>query len=109
MPALVEDLMKYRATHALACRMAHISGAFIDPAILDVNKLSDLNVSLRVNRRHARAPISSIDIGWGKKSGEEFREVQQELNRSKVGRPARLKGQGENIRQQILIPTLPLE
>jgi Initiator Replication protein len=79
----------------------------IEPAVLEVNKLSDLSVVVDTRRRHARAPIDSIIMAWSKKSGEEFSEVQRELSRSKVGRTARLKGQVEAVRPQMLLPELP--
>lgn len=78
----------------------------IEPAVLEVNKLSDLSVSIDIKRRHARAPIDGIVMGWGKKSGEDFGEVQKELNRSKVGRTARLKGHVEQIRPSPILPEL---
>src|SRR3954452_354743 len=78
----------------------------IEPAVLEVNKLSDLSVVIDTKRRHARAPIDSIVMGWSKKSGDEFIEVQKELSRSKIGRAARLKGQVENVRPQIMLPPI---
>ena len=78
----------------------------IEPALLEVNKLSDLSVSIDIKRRHARAPIDGIVMGWGKKSGEDFGEVQKELNRSKVGRAARLKGHVQQIRTSVILPEL---
>jgi hypothetical protein len=80
----------------------------IEPAVLEVNKLSDLSVVINPKRRHARAPIDSIVMGWARKSGEDFSEVQKELSRSKVGRTARLKGGIEAIRQKIVLPPLPV-
>ena len=76
----------------------------IEPAVLEVNKLSDFSVVINAKRRHARAPIDSIVMGWAKKSSEDFSEVQKELNRSKVGRTARLKGSVKTVRQQIILP-----
>jgi hypothetical protein len=67
----------------------------VDPALLEVNGLSDMGVEIDLRRRHARAPIHEVAISWWTKSGEEFREALQERNRSKVGRMARLKGQVE--------------
>jgi hypothetical protein len=51
-----------------------------------------MGVSIQERRKHSRAPVDSFDIGWWRKSPEEFRDVQRERNRSKVGRMARLKG-----------------
>jgi hypothetical protein len=69
----------------------------IDPAVLEVNGLSDMGVEISLQRRHARAPIEGVVLTWWRKSGEEFREAIKERNRSKVGRMARLKGQTEDI------------
>ena len=67
----------------------------IDPAVLEVNGLSDMGVSIQVQRRHARAPITGITVAWWKKEGEEFRAAMQERNRCKSGRMARLRGEVE--------------
>lgn len=67
----------------------------MDPALLEVNGLSDMGVDINVRRRHSRAPIEEVAISWWRKSGEEFRAAMQERNRSKVGRMARLRGEVE--------------
>jgi plasmid replication initiation protein len=67
----------------------------MDPALLEVNGLSDMGVDINVRRRHPRAPIEEVAISWWRKSGEEFRAAMQERNRSKVGRMARLRGEVE--------------
>src|ERR1017187_5305960 len=67
----------------------------VDPALLEVNGLSDMGVDIDLRRRHARAPIHEVAISWWKKSGEEFRAALQERSRSKVGRMARLRGEVE--------------
>ena len=69
----------------------------IDPALLEVNGLSDLGVDIDLRRRHARAPIHEVAISWWRKSGDEYRAAMQERNRSKVGRMARLRGEVETI------------
>ena len=63
----------------------------ISPALLEVNGLSDLGVDIRLNRRHARAPIESATMTWWKKGPDEMRAVIAERNRSKLGRMERLK------------------
>lgn len=68
----------------------------LDPALLEVNGLSDVGVKVEPVRAHARAPVTSVNIGWWKKEGEEFREAYRERQRSKLGRLARLKGIVEN-------------
>jgi hypothetical protein len=77
----------------------------IQPAVLEVNGLSDMGVQVEVVRKHARAPITGVSMAWWRKSPEEFREAMQERNRSKVGRMARLRGQAEDVRTVPL--TLP--
>jgi hypothetical protein len=39
----------------------------IEPAVLEVNELSDLSIVIDLKRRHARAPIDSVVMGWGKR------------------------------------------
>ena len=69
----------------------------VDPALLEVNGLSDMGVDIDLRRRHARAPIHEVAISWWSKSGEEFRAAMEERNRSKVGRMARLRGEVEKM------------
>jgi hypothetical protein len=63
----------------------------LQPALLEVNGLSDMGVSAELVRRHCRAPIHAVTIAWWRKVGDEFREAIAERNRSKVGRRATLK------------------
>jgi hypothetical protein len=70
----------------------------VEPALLEVNGLSDMGVTIDVRRRHARAPIHEIAISWWKTSGDEFRAAMAERNRSKVGRMARLRGHVEELK-----------
>jgi plasmid replication initiation protein len=72
----------------------------IGPAVLEVNGLSDMNVDIALHRKHARAPILSVTLTWWRKSGEEFRSVVQERNRSKLGRMARLRGQEDMVTRE---------
>lgn len=69
----------------------------VEPALLEVNGLSDMGVQIDLRRRHARAPIESVAISWWRKQGDEFRAALQERNRPKVGRMARLRGQVEEV------------
>jgi plasmid replication initiation protein len=63
-----------------------------DPALLEVNGLSDMSVDLTLVRRGKFAPIEAVTVTWWRKEGDDFRAVMQERNRSKVGRMARLRG-----------------
>lgn len=67
----------------------------LDPAVLEVNGLSDMSLQIELDRIHSRAPIHAVTLAWWRKSGDEFRAAMQERNRSKVGRMARLRGQVE--------------
>jgi Initiator Replication protein len=69
----------------------------LEPALLEVNGLSDMEVRVAVNRRHLRAPIESVAITWVRKEGDAFRAAMTERERPKVGRKARLKGQVERL------------
>jgi hypothetical protein len=70
----------------------------LDPAVLEVNGLSDMSLQIELERIHSRAPIHAVTLAWWRKSGEEFRLAMQERNRSKVGRMARLRGQTETAK-----------
>ena len=69
----------------------------IDPAVLEVNSLSDMHVDIDLRRRHARAAIHEVAVAWRKQEGDEFRASTKERDRSKIGRKARLKGQVEAV------------
>jgi hypothetical protein len=69
----------------------------IDPAVLEVNSLSDMHVDIDLRRRHARAAIHEVAVAWRKQEGDEFRESTKERDRSKIGRKARLLGQVEAV------------
>jgi len=67
----------------------------IEPAVLEVNALSDLGVAVEVRRRSPRAPIEAVAVTWWKKESEPFREAIRERERPKLGRRTRLKAQIE--------------
>jgi hypothetical protein len=67
----------------------------IEPAVLEVNGLSEFGVKVDIERTYSRAPITGVVLCWWRKDGEEYREVYQERQRSKLGRMARLKGNAE--------------
>jgi hypothetical protein len=78
----------------------------IDPAVLEVNGLSDMGVQIELGRLHSRAPIHSVTVAWWRKTGDDFRASIEERNRSKLGRMARLRGQVETA--EPIAPMLPL-
>lgn len=69
----------------------------IEPALLEVNGLSDYGVSIELRREKARGPITAVSLTWWKKQGDEYREVLRERERPKLGRMARLKGSVEDV------------
>ena len=69
----------------------------VEPALLEVNGLSDYGVQIEARRRHARAPVHEFAVSWWKKEGDEYRAAVQERERSKVGRKARLRGELQTV------------
>ncbi len=87
-------------------RVDNLMSKVIEPAVLQVNCLSEMNVKVEPRRRHSRAPVHAFDVGWWPKQGDEFREAVAERNRSKVGRMARLKGKVEKVEVALQLPQL---
>lgn len=69
----------------------------VQPAIVEVNGLSDFGVGIEVRRRSSRAPIEAVVVSWWPKEGEAFRETMRERNRAKIGRTARLRDQVDQV------------
>lgn len=64
----------------------------IEPAVLEVNGLSEFGIKVAVERAYSRAPITAVSLGLWRKTENEYRETYRERQRSKLGRMARLKG-----------------
>ena len=71
----------------------------LDPAVMEVNALSDFNVEVDPIREggQLRGKLTGFRLRWEKKPGEEWQSVLDELLRSKVGRKARITGTVENV------------
>ena len=69
----------------------------IEPATVEINGLSELSCKVELIRKHSRAPVEKVLLGWGLKSPEENREAIKELGRSKLGRKIRLRGEVETV------------
>ena len=80
----------------------------IDPALLEVNGLSDMGVRIELGRLHSRAPIHSVTVAWWRKTGDDFRAAIEERTRSKLGRMARLRGLVETAEPLPSMLPLPL-
>jgi Initiator Rep protein, WH2/Initiator Replication protein, WH1 len=71
----------------------------LDPAVSEVNALSDFNVEIEPIREGgpSRGKLTGFRLRWEKKSPDDWRAVLDELLRSKVGRKARIRGTVETI------------
>jgi hypothetical protein len=74
----------------------------IDPAVLELNHLSEINVAIDVKRAYSRAPITGFTLTWWRKRPQEMGDAYRERQRSKVGRKARLRGDVMPV--DVLIP-----
>jgi hypothetical protein len=63
----------------------------IEPAMLEVNGLSEFGVRVDIDRAYSRAPITGVTLAWWRKDSDEYRATHQERQRSKLGRMARLR------------------
>lgn len=71
----------------------------LDPAVFEVNALSDFNVIIQPIREGGlvRGQLTGFRLIWSKKSRDEWLAVLHELDRPKVGRKARLRGTVERL------------
>ena len=81
----------------------------IDPAVLEVNGLSEYGVRVDVERAYSRAPITGVTLGWWKKEADAYRATYAERQQSKLGRMARLKGTAKTALPlpEWVLPLLP--
>lgn len=75
----------------------------IEPAVLEVNGLSEYGVRVEIDRAYSRAPITGVTLGWWRKDGDEYRTTHQERQRSKLGRMARLRGTTEAVKPLVAL------
>jgi len=71
----------------------------LDPAVAEVNALSDFNVEIEPLRDggSVRGKLTGFRLWWEKKSQDDWRGVLDELMRPKVGRNARIRGKVETL------------
>ena len=70
----------------------------LDPALTEVNALSDCNVEIEVIREGGpRSSINGYRLRWERKSTEEWQAAMDEMLRPKVGRKARIEGRVEAV------------
>lgn len=75
----------------------------LSPAVLEINALSDFNVEITPLRDGGleRGKLKGFSLQWSKKTPKEWRAVMDELDRSKVGRKARISGTVEEIQPTV--------
>ncbi len=69
----------------------------VEPAVLEVNGLSDMTVRAELTRAHARAPITAVTLAWWRKESDAYRATLHELQQPKLGRRARLQGTARSV------------
>ena len=71
----------------------------LDPAVAEVNALSDFNVEIDPIREggQVRGKLTGFRVSWEKKTQEQWRGVLDELLRPKLGRSARIRGVVEHV------------
>lgn len=77
----------------------HLRERAINPAVEEVNALSDFVVEVEPIREggRVRGKLKAFRMAWRKKDKEEWKAATDELMRPKVGRKARIKGKVESI------------
>jgi len=78
----------------------------IRPAVTEVSDLSDFTVTVDPIKGKGKQ-FTGVRLSWESKALPELREVERELNYSKVGRKARMKGTVEAVEFGVSPPPLP--
>lgn len=80
----------------------------LDPAVTEVNGLSDFNVELTPMREggQQRGKLTGFRLVWGRKASNEWKETMDELERHSSGRKARIRGQVETVRSEPILNEL---
>lgn len=92
----------------LLTRFPDFKRRVLDPALQEVNALSDCNVEVEVIRAGGtRSAVSGYRLRWDRKSSEEWQAVMDELLRPKVGRKARISNTVEILTFMDTGPALP--
>ena len=85
----------------------HLLQKVIQPAELEVNGLADFGVKVEELRRggNVRGKLTGFRLSWWRKDVPGLKDAYSELNKAKVGRMARLRGQLEEV-EPIQLPEL---
>jgi plasmid replication initiation protein len=75
----------------------------------EVNGMADFMVDIKPIRKGGkiRGNVTGFRVSWWRKNEDELKEAYQEINRSKVGRLARLRGTAERPVLEITLPPYP--
>jgi hypothetical protein len=75
----------------------------------EVNGMADFMVNIKPIRKGGkiRGNVTGFRVSWWRKNEDELKEAYQEINRSKVGRLARLRGTAEKPALEITLPPYP--
>jgi hypothetical protein len=67
----------------------------IKPAVQEINALAPFNITVQPIKTARR--VTGVKVGWSPKSNEELSSAWQELQRSKIGRKARISGRVASV------------
>jgi Initiator Replication protein len=89
-------------------RMPDLLRFCIKVAQEEVNGMADFKVDIKPIRKGGklRGNVTGFRVSWWRKNEDELKQAYQEINRSKVGRLARIRG-NTTLREQIIFPPLP--
>jgi hypothetical protein len=89
-------------------RMPDLLRSCVKVAEDEVNGMADFKVNIKPIRKggQKRGTVVGFQISWWRKSQDELKEAYNEINRSKVGRLARLRGNAQAY-EQIILPPYP--
>jgi len=75
----------------------------------EVNGMADFMVDIKPIRKGGkiRGNVTGFRVSWWRKNEDELKEAYQEINRSKVGRLARLRGTAEKPVPEVTLPPYP--
>jgi Initiator Replication protein len=76
----------------------------------EVNGMADFKVNITPIRKggRVRGSVTGFRVSWWRKNADELKEAFQEINRSKVGRLARLRTTANELPMPLPLPPLPI-
>jgi hypothetical protein len=74
----------------------------IEPAVTEVNALASFGCQVEPMKTGRK--VTAVRLGWWRKSVDELKEAYSELNRSRVGRKARVRKTAETVADELPLP-----